>query len=76
MAELIRRDILAQIIPWLVEKDILLLLGSRQVGKTSILQLLQEHVKAAPVFYFDLESTFDLSHTVSPEHFIDYLSSI
>ncbi len=75
MSQLLRRDILRQITPWLAEKEILLLLGSRQVGKTSILRLLQDQVKEAPVFYFDLESTFDLSHTVSPEHFIDYLSS-
>jgi predicted AAA+ superfamily ATPase len=45
--------------------------GARQVGKTSILRLLQNQVQGAPVFYFDLESTFDLAHTATAKSFID-----
>ncbi len=52
----------------------MVLLGARQVGKTSILQLLQNHLSNEPSFYFDLESTFDLAHTISPQHFVDYLA--
>jgi hypothetical protein len=75
MAELVRRNVLSQINPWLAEKEILVLLGARQVGKTSILRLLQDHLKDEPQFYFDLESTFDLTYTATPKHFVDYLSS-
>ncbi|MFQ5604921.1 MAG: ATP-binding protein [bacterium] len=75
MSDLIHRDILDLLAPWLGEKEILVLLGSRQVGKTSILRLLQDSLKDDPVFYFDLESTFDLTHTATPEHFIEYLAS-
>lgn len=75
MAELIHRDILDQLLPWLPEPEMLVLIGARQVGKTSLLRLLQEHLKDHPQFYFDLENTFDLAHTVTPEHFVDYLFS-
>ncbi|MFQ5641335.1 MAG: ATP-binding protein [bacterium] len=75
MTGLFQRDILKQIIPWLQEKELLVLLGARQVGKTSILRLLQNHLRGEPVFYFDLESTFDMAHTASPEGFVEYLKT-
>jgi predicted AAA+ superfamily ATPase len=49
--------------------------GRRQVGKTSILRLLQAHLKDEPQFSLDLESTFDLAYTATPKYFTDYLSS-
>lgn len=48
----IRRDILK----YMDDKGALVILGSRQVGKTSLLKLLMEDLKPkAPVFYYDLE---------------------
>jgi hypothetical protein len=73
--ELIDRDVLKEIIPWLSEREILVLLGARQVGKTSLLRLLQNHVKDNPVIYLDLESAFDLAHAATPEKLVDYLFS-
>ena len=48
----IRRDILR----YMDDKETLVILGSRQVGKTSLLKLLMDDLKSqAPVLYYDLE---------------------
>lgn len=72
---LIPRDITVQVQKWMFEREILLLLGARQVGKTSILKLLMQDLKGQPVFYFDLENTFDLELCAIPEHFTANLLS-
>jgi predicted AAA+ superfamily ATPase len=42
---LIKRDILNKITPWLNKEKILIIKGARQVGKTTILKQLQEHIE-------------------------------
>ncbi|MBU1147039.1 MAG: AAA family ATPase, partial [Candidatus Omnitrophica bacterium] len=58
---LIKRDVLPQIIKWIAKKEAVVLIGSRQVGKTCLLYLLIQHLVKAmkipkeDIFYFDLE---------------------
>ena len=58
---LIKRDILPGIMKWIPKKEAIILVGSRQVGKTCLLYLLVRHLgekmKIAPedIFYLDLE---------------------
>ncbi len=58
---LIERDIFSKIIKWIAKKEAVILIGSRQVGKSSLLYLLIQHlvqkIKINPkdIFYFDLE---------------------
>ena len=54
------RSVLPAILPWLDDPQALVLIGSRQVGKTCLLYLLIQHLLAQEVpptnlFYFDLE---------------------
>ncbi len=58
---LIKRRILPQIIDWIPNKEAIILMGSRQVGKTSLLFLLIQHllinkkIAEKDIFYLDLE---------------------
>lgn len=45
ISTLIPRTILPEILHWIPKKNIVLLLGSRQVGKTSVMLLLKNHFK-------------------------------
>ncbi len=63
--ELLPRTIVPTLLQWLDDKQALVLVGSRQVGKTSLLFLLLQHLIAQKVdprnlFYFDLERFDDL----------------
>jgi len=71
---LFEREIQRQIRPWLNRREIIVILGSRQVGKTSLLKLIQQELKDEPIFTFDLEDTFNLTVCESVDSFIDYLS--
>lgn len=59
------RKILPQLLPFLNEKEIILLYGMRQTGKTSLLYLLINHlikkekVSSSQIVYFDLENISD-----------------
>ncbi len=61
------REILAKITPFLDKNIIILLIGSRQIGKTSIMRLIQQETKQRKlaqknqILFFDLESIDDLS---------------
>ena len=62
MAELnlIQRNIIPEIIRWLPKKPIILLLGSRQVGKTCLMLLLKKHLEGQNIpekaaVYFTLQ---------------------
>ena len=61
-----KRDIIEQIIPWLSERESIIIVGSRQVGKSSLMFLLAQYLirtrLAAPenMVFFDLESSADL----------------
>lgn len=57
---LFNREVMDSIWEWMDDQRIIVLVGSRQVGKTSILYLLMERlinrgVKPGSIFYFDLE---------------------
>lgn len=54
------RSVIPAILPWIDDRQAIVLVGSRQVGKTCILYLLIQHLLARGVhpnnlFYFDLE---------------------
>ncbi len=52
------RRIRRHVLKYIDDREALVVLGSRQVGKTSLLKLLMEDLKShAPVFYYDLEET-------------------
>ena len=57
--ELIYRPIVGKIYAQMEKNNIIILIGARQVGKTSILKLLIDKVREnkppSPIFYFDLE---------------------
>ena len=42
---MIKRDILAKIMPWVGKEKILVLKGSRQVGKTTLLRQIESEIK-------------------------------
>jgi len=72
---LIQREIISKIEKWLPEREIIVLIGARQVGKTSILKLLKEHLQKEITFYFDLEDSFDLQICAEPNNFINNILS-
>ena len=59
MAELIDREVIPRIMERMDSPDILLLIGARQVGKTSAMRLiinrLRERVDSQSTHFFDLE---------------------
>ncbi len=63
---LIKRDILPRIIEWIPKKEAIILIGARQVGKTSLLYLIIQHlikkmdVSESDIFYLDLEKLENL----------------
>lgn len=58
---LVERDIFTDIVKWISQKEAVILVGSRQVGKTSLLYLLIQHlvkkmnIPSEDIFYLDLE---------------------
>ncbi len=71
---LINREIQDKTRIWLNRPEILVILGARQVGKTSLIKLLQQEMADQPNFYLDLEDTFNLSVCESVDTFINYLT--
>lgn len=65
--ELFPRDILKEIFIWLDDYQSIILIGSRQVGKTTILHLIIKHlqdvkkINSEDIFYFDLEDFDNLN---------------
>ena len=69
------RQILSKIEPFLQTHDIILLYWARQVGKTSIMKIIQENEKRLCLF-MDLEQKANLALINSDqERFIDYLKT-
>lgn len=63
---LIHRELLAEVIDFLDEENIILLTGARQTGKTSLLYLLIKHLwnsgfPPSQIVYFDLENIHDFT---------------
>ncbi len=72
---LIPREILSQIKMWIDKPEIIILLGARQVGKSSIMQLLMQEMSPDEYIYFDLEDTYNLEIVSSVEKFLAYLKA-
>ena len=78
MATLFNREIVTKIERFLWTNDIIVIIGARQVGKTSILMVLQEMLKTAalPTLYIDLEDRrFVTLLDKGVEEFVAYLKS-
>ena len=64
--KLIKRDLMQEVIPWLSERESIIIVGSRQVGKSCLMFLLAQYLLksglATPenMAFFDLESSADL----------------
>jgi len=75
------REVIHSINKWIDDKEIVLLLGSRQVGKTSILYLLiqnliQKGIHPKNIFYFDLED-FEMLNLLNSgiKDFVHYIEA-
>ena len=73
--ELIPRKSINYIERWLDKPEIIILLGARQVGKTSIMKLLMQKFKPDEYLYFDLEDSYNLQILSSPDTFLDYIKA-
>ncbi len=64
-----------EILRYLPEKEALIILGARQVGKTSLMLRMKSKIeKEVPCFYFDLEKPQDLERVEAGcEEFLQYL---
>lgn len=64
-----------EILRYLAEKEALIILGARQVGKTSLMLRIKSKIeKEVPCFYFDLEKPEDLERVEAGcEEFLQYL---
>lgn len=75
-----KRKIIDRINKFLATKEIIVLHGARQVGKTSIMHYLMAELKKnqpAEIYYFDLEISRYLALTnAGHESFVNYLASI
>ncbi|MEA2065358.1 MAG: AAA family ATPase [Patescibacteria group bacterium] len=76
---LYQRKIIKEIKNWLSEKEIIILNGPRQVGKTSLLKLLEKElirkkIKKEQIFYLNLEEIKILNTLNSdPENIFKYV---
>ena len=71
--KLLQRDIVAQIKGWLDKPEIIVLLGARQVGKSSIMQLIMQDMEQDSFIYLDLEDSYNLEIVSSVDKFLDYI---
>lgn len=74
----LRRNLLSHLQAWLDDPDIIVVIGSRQVGKTTLLFQLIEQLVAnglAPheIFYFNLDDPILLESLKSPAEFLDFI---
>lgn len=81
VSTLIPRTVIPEILHWLPKKSIILLLGSRQVGKTSVMLLLKNHFKnqnvpdkTIPYFTLDDPRILDICSQGSHD-FVKFLTS-
>lgn len=71
-----RRNILSKIHIFLETNDILLFYGARQVGKTSLMKIIQSEYITRKSYFFDLENPDYLNLlNKNPDLFIEYLKS-
>ena len=78
---LIRRQIFPHIIEHLPEEEMTVIIGPRQVGKTTLLEQIKDYLinqrKVNPdlLFYFNLDLTKDLSLFQKQESVIDFIKN-
>lgn len=67
---MIKRFILNKLVHEISQPEINILLGPRQVGKTTILKMLQKHIEQQgyKTFFFDLEQPLELAQFNIPDH--------
>ncbi len=76
----IKRDSLQEVKKWLSEPEILLILGARQVGKTTLLLqiidlLLKKGIKLMDIFYFNLDIVGFGEYFEDPTAFIEFIEA-
>ncbi len=67
------RVILSKIKKYLCRNEVIILLGSRQTGKTTILNLLKNDLKDEKILYLDLDIETNLEYFSSYENIISYI---
>ena len=78
---LIKRSVFDQVVDHLKEKEMTVIIGPRQVGKTTLLEQIREYLadkqKINPdsLFYFNLDLTRDLDLFSSQDKVIDFIES-
>ncbi len=71
MTDFVPRMIFPDILAWLDEREIIVITGARQTGKTTLLYKLREHLTGRPVVYVNFEYSSQLeSFTQSPIDFV------
>lgn len=71
---LIQRELFSKIKPWIERPEIIVIMGSRQVGKTTLLKMIMETLPEKQKLYLDLEDQVILEICNSGiETFIQYL---
>jgi len=72
------RNIIARIKPWIERDEIIVILGARQVGKTSLLHYLKDEIekKAEKTFFIDLEDLDLRAYLDTPRHLLSYLEAL
>jgi predicted AAA+ superfamily ATPase len=73
-----RRHLRDEILPWLADPDILVIVGSRQVGKTTLLFQIIDHLfaqatAANDIFYFNLDDLTLIEFFDSPVEFLKFV---
>lgn len=69
---MIKRELFDKVIPYLDEKEIILITGSRQAGKTTLLKIIKEHLekKGKKTVFFNLDIEHDRQFFISQEGLI------
>lgn len=74
---MIQRNVWDRCVEYLGRKEIILIVGARQTGKTTLLRELLHYVKTLKeeTYYFSLENPILLEHlSKNPEHIFAYCS--
>ena len=71
----VQREVLSEIIPWLSEREVIVLLGARQTGKTTLMfqiikKLLLKKAKDE-IYYFNLDFPDDKKFLKTPEKIVN-----
>ncbi|MBF0450156.1 MAG: ATP-binding protein [Candidatus Magnetomorum sp.] len=72
---IVKREILEELIPWLGEKKCLIIKGARQTGKTTLLNLLKKNMtdQGKKVIYFSIDQEIDNPIFKNPRFLLRFL---